>query len=288
VTTRFNFAATCVASLLLATATPALSQSSESAQADAQTVLATVGDEEITLGHLIAVQENLPANYQELEDDVLYGVILEQLIQQSAIAQSLGDALPARALTGLENERRAFLANYALRGAALAAVTEEAVEALYAERYETAEAEQEYNAAHILVETEEAAQKLVTDLEGGADFAELAKTFSTGPSGPNGGALGWFGKGMMVAPFENAVLELEVGQVSAPVETQFGWHVIKLNETRETQAPTLDEVRAQLAAEIEEGAIREAIESLSAGVAVSQAEIEIDPALIRNSDLLDQ
>ncbi|MDJ0858085.1 MAG: peptidylprolyl isomerase [Dinoroseobacter sp.] len=254
---------------------------------DASTVLATVGDQEITLGHVIAVQENLPDQYQQLPDDVLYDGILDQLIQQSALAQSLGDNLSQRAVLGLQNERRAFLANVVLGGAAKAAVTDAAVETAYNEQYLGGEAGTEYNAAHILVESEEEAQAIIEELGAGAEFAELAKTKSIGPSGPNGGDLGWFSEGMMVAPFENAVIALEVGAISEPVQTQFGWHVIQLNETRDIQPPQLEEVRAEIVAGLEQVAIQEAIESLTAGVAVERSETEIDPALVRDTSLLD-
>ncbi|MEE4187971.1 MAG: peptidylprolyl isomerase [Roseobacter sp.] len=276
----FKPAAALLAGALLTVPVCALAQ-------DAGTVLATVGDEDITLGHVIAVQENLPDQYQQLPNDVLYDGILEQLIQQSSLAQSLAEDLPPRAAYGLANERRAFLANVVLRGAAEAAVTDEAVEAAYAEQYVGGEPETEFNAAHILVETEEEAQALLAELEAGAIFAELAQAKSIGPSGPNGGALGWFSQGMMVAPFENAVIALEAGQVSDPVQTQFGWHVIQLTETREKQPPSLDEVRAELRASLEEAAVQEAIASLTEGMAVTRSEVEIDPALIRNNTLLD-
>ncbi len=254
---------------------------------DANTALATVGDETITLGHVIAVQEGLPDQYKELPDDVLYDGILEQLIQQSALAQSLGEPLSQRAELGLENERRAFLANIVLRGAAAAAVTDAAVETAYNDQYVGGEAGTEYKAAHILVETEEEAQTIIEELGAGADFTELAQSKSIGPSGPNGGDLGWFSEGMMVAPFENAVVALEVGAVSEPVQTQFGWHVIQLNETRDIQPPQLEEVRAEIVAGLEQDAIQEAIESLTAGVAVERPEVEIDPATVRDSALLD-
>lgn len=83
-------------------------------------------------------------------------------------------------------------------------------------------------ASHILVKTEEEVNKLVEELANGADFAELAQQVSLCPSGRQGGDLGFFGKGMMVKPFEDAAFALEVGEISAPVETQFGWHLIKL------------------------------------------------------------
>lgn len=253
---------------------------------DANTVLATVGDEEITLGHLIAVQEGLPAQYQQLPDDVLFDGILDQLIQQSALAQSLGGNLTTRDEFGLANETRAFMANVVLRGAAEAAVTDAALQSAYEEQYlnETGE---EFNAAHILVETEEEALELIAELEGGAEFAQLAQERSIGPSGPNGGALGWFSKGMMVAPFENAVVAMEAGGISEPVQTQFGWHVIQLIETRDTQPPALEEVREELVAALEQEAIQEAIASLTEGYAVTRSETEIDPAAIRDSALID-
>ena len=122
----------------------------------------------------------------------------------------------------------------------------------------------------------------------GADFAETAQERSTGPSGPNGGYLGWFGAGMMVAPFEEAVMTLEVGDVSDPVETQFGWHVIILNETRETELPTLDSLRAELTTEIQQLALNARIEELTAAAEITLPEEgQFDFSLIQNLDLLE-
>ncbi len=254
---------------------------------DADTVLATVGGVEITLGHLIVATENLPAQYQALPDEVLFTGILDQLIQQQALSQSLGDSLDARAELGLENETRAFRANIVLQGAAEAAVTDEAVQAAYDAAMADAAPTVEYNAAHILVETEEEAAALIAELEGGADFADLAREHSTGPSGPNGGALGWFGLGRMVPEFEAAVVALEVGAVSAPVQTQFGWHVVTLNETRDVPPPSLEDMREELTNALREAAVTEAIEALTADAEVTRAEADIDVSLIRNSALLE-
>ena len=88
---------------------------------------------------------------------------------------------------------------------------------------------------------------VISQLEGGADFAELAKTHSTGPSGPNGGDLGYFTTGQMVPAFEQAAFALETGAFTKqPVKTQFGWHVIYLEDRRATPAPSLSEVEARL------------------------------------------
>ena len=107
--------------------------------------------------------------------------------------------------------------------------------------------ETEVSARHILLETEEAAKEVIAELDGGADFAELAKTKSTGPSGPSGGDRGYLGKGRMVPEFEAAAFALEKGAHSAePVKTQFGWHVIKKEDERESQPPSYDQVKDQI------------------------------------------
>ena len=230
---------------------------------DAGTVLATVGEEEITLGHLIAVADSLPPQFQELEDAQLFSGLLEQIIRQAAIAQSLGDTLPNGLELSLESQRWALLANSVIDGAINAAVTDEALQTAYDEQFGNTEPEQEFNASHILVETEEEAIALVEELEGGADFAELAAARSIGPSGPNGGALGWFGMGMMVPTFEAAVTEMEPETVSDPVQTQFGWHVIRLNEVRDSTAPTLEEVRGTLEERLSEEAAQEVFDQMN-------------------------
>ncbi|MBO6271592.1 peptidyl-prolyl cis-trans isomerase [bacterium] len=88
-------------------------------------------------------------------------------------------------------------------------------------------------ASHILVKTEEEAKDLYEQIQNGADFAELAMEHSLCPSKRDGGDLRFFGRGMMVKPFEDAAFDMEVGQVSEPVETQFGWHLIKLTDKKD-------------------------------------------------------
>lgn len=105
----------------------------------------------------------------------------------------------------------------------------------------------EFNARHILVETEQEAKDIIALLDGGGDFVELAKEKSTGPSGPNGGELGWFGAGQMVKPFADAAAALEKGSYTKePVQTQFGWHVIRLEDSREGTPPPYEDVKERL------------------------------------------
>ncbi len=267
---------------VIGTAFPSFAQ-----EVSSDTVLATVNGQDITMGHLIATRQSLPDQYQALPDEVLFEGILEQLIQQTLLSQAMGE-LSGRIELELENERRALIAGEKLDEVMADAVTDEALQAAYDETYANAVPETEFNASHILVDTQEKAAELVTMLEEGADFAALAKENSTGPSGPNGGELGWFGAGMMVEPFEEAVLSLTTGQVSAPVETQFGWHVIKLNETREKAAPTLEDVREELVSKIQDDAVETALAALLEGATIERTDLEgIDPASLRMDELLD-
>lgn len=105
----------------------------------------------------------------------------------------------------------------------------------------------EYKASHILLKSEDDARAVIKELDGGAKFSDLAKAKSTGPTGPNGGSLGWFKAGQMAAPFSKAVTEMKKGTYSKkPVQTQFGWHVILLEDTRQATPPKFEDVKKQL------------------------------------------
>ncbi|EEE37995.1 ppic-type ppiase domain protein [Rhodobacteraceae bacterium KLH11] len=255
---------------------------------DASTVVARVNGDEITLGHVIATASALPAQYQQLEDDVLFDFILEQLVQQHLLGLEQEELNTASALR-LENEARSLRAVQTVEALAAAAVTDEAIQAAYDAQFAEFEGADEFNASHILVETEEDANALKTQLDEGADFAELAKENSTGPSGPNGGALGWFGTGQMVPEFENAVLSLEKGQVSDPVQTQFGWHLVTLNDKRKTQAPELDAVRTELAQSIQQEAIQARIDELTQQAQIERPALEgAGPEIMRQIELIQE
>ena len=263
-----------------------------SAQADghasADTVLARVNGVEITMGHLIIAQASLPEQYQALPSDVLFNGILDQLIQQAAMSQSFQGEVPTRIELQLENERRSLLAGEVVEGVMAKAASEAEIQDAYDAQFANAEGGTEYNASHILVENEDEAKTIVEDLRAGADFAETAKIKSTGPSGPNGGALGWFGTGRMVPEFEAAVVALDVGAISDPVQTQFGWHVIILNEKRVKSAPKLDDVRDQIAQTLRQSAVEAHIQALVADADIERPEIDgLDVEMIRNLDLLD-
>jgi peptidyl-prolyl cis-trans isomerase C len=265
-------------------ALPAAAQDSVTAD----TVVATVNGTEITIGNMIIARATLPEQYQQLPAEVLFKGILDQLVQQTALEQSYEGDVPRRVELAVENERRQLIAGEVIEKAMAAEITAEELDAAYAESYGSAEPTEEFNAAHILVETEEEAQAIKAELDGGADFAETAKTKSTGPSGPSGGALGWFGPGQMVPAFEEAVIGMEVGAVSDPIQTQFGWHVIKLEDKRQKDAPALEEVKAELETQIRQIKAQTMIEEMTAAADVDRSAAEgIDPEVLGNLGLLE-
>lgn len=266
-------------------ALPALAQDTLTADS----VVANVNGTEITLGHMLMVRASLPDQYQSLPDDVLWDGIMDQIVQQTVLSQLETGEESRRVQLALENERRALLAAQAIEGLVDEAVTDDAIQALYEETYLQGEPTEEFNASHILVTTEEEAAAVVEEINGGADFAEVAREKSTGPSGPNGGQLGWFGAGMMVPEFQSAVEAMEVGAISAPVQTQFGWHVIILNEKRNKAAPELDAVRAELESVLSQNAVTGKIEELTTAAEISRTSgEEVDTSVLSNLDLLEE
>ena len=140
--------------------------------------------------------------------------------------------------------------------------TDEEMQALYDEQMQEAPPI-EYKARHILVDTQSEAQDIIGELEGGADFAELATEKSTGPSGPSGGDLGWFSPDRMVPEFSRAVAELEDGAYTQNgVQTQFGWHVILREDSRESTPPPFDSMRQMLKQRVEGAKLQEFLASL--------------------------
>lgn len=256
---------------------------------NADTVVAVVNGTNITLGHMIVARESLPEQYKTLPNEVLFKGILDQLIQQTALEQSLADKITKAQTIQIENDRRGYLSNIALEAVVSTAVTDATLQAAYDARFKDAAPQTEYSAAHILVDSEEKAAALKAELDGGADFAELAKANSTDTgSGANGGDLGWFGLGMMVKPFEDAVVAAETGKVTGPIKSDFGFHLILVKETRVAAQPTLDDLRDELAAEIEQAAVEAYVKTLTDAATVEKPGEGIDPAVLSDLTLLDK
>ncbi|WP_423210989.1 peptidylprolyl isomerase [Paracoccus yeei] len=254
---------------------------------DADTVVATVNGEAITLGQLVVMRQGLDAQTtQGLPDSALWDLMLDQMIRQTAVAQD-AQPLSKRDTAALEVEKRAYLAGSVLEKVASAEPTEDELKAAYDQAFGGQNAErQEYNAAHILVKTKEEAEAIEKQLKEGADFGALAAEKSTDPtSGPNKGDLGWFQPDQMVAPFADALKAMKKGDVSQPVETQFGWHVIKLIDQRAVVPPKFDEVKDQIAVQVRRDKVQAAIEARVAESKVEKTE-GLSPDLLNKTDIL--
>jgi len=253
---------------------------------DANTILATVGETKITLGHVIALQSRLTTQYKNLDDSTLFNGILDQLIQQAVVAENVKKQNFSEIKYEYENQIRTYLANLHIEKITLRKLSETRIKEFYESQYKISAADKEFNASHILLETEPEASEVQSMLKANKDFSELAKTRSTGPSGPSGGNLGWFSKGMMVPPFEKAVLGLKVGEISDPIQTQFGWHIIKLIDVREKAIPSLEEVRPEIEQSLRQEDVKTEIQNLTSKTEVIRSEISINPSIIRNIELI--
>lgn len=263
--------------------------SAQEAEYDASTVLATVNGTDITLGHVIVLRERLPDQFQALPDETLLAGIIDQLTDQILLAETLSDGPdtdPLAVRLHLDNERRGTLAQQAVRAMAAVAIDEDDIEQAHAGMVAGFEPQPEFNASHIIVPTEEEAATLRAEIDAGADFAEVAREHSQDGAAANGGSLGWFGLGMMVPEFETEVAAMEVGEVRGPIQTQFGWHLIRLDDVRETEPPTLDAMRAQIIEDLRQTRLMEEIEALRAAATIERPETDVPAAAIRDADLL--
>ena len=254
-------------------------------EANLDTVVATVSGTELTIGHMLDVKRQLPEQYQTLEGSVLFNGIIDQLIQQELLSGTLTED-PSWLGTAMENQRRNILSSVVINALRANAITEDTLQTAYASKFPEGSGEQEYKASHILVETEQEVRDLLVMLDDGADFGGLATEHSIGPSGPRGGDLGWFGKGQMVTPFENAVMGMDAGTYVGPVQTQFGYHLIFLNDRRVTAPPPFEDVRGELEVEIQNAAVEDHLRGLIANADVVMSDGTIDPSVLSTLDLM--
>lgn len=261
----------------------------DSTAPSADQVVASVNGTDITLGHVIALRQGLPQQYDQFPPELLFRGILDQLVQHELLSQSLGEDASLRTRIAIENETRALMAGQLMNEVIADGPSDAELEELYDSEFPADMEDLEYRASHILVESEDDAKSLVDELKGGADFAALAREHSTGPSGESGGDLGWFGDGDMVEPFFAAVSSLSPGDVSEPVQTQFGWHVITLAETRQKERPALDAVRPELIEQYRQAKLERFLADLREQAEVSEFGVEeIDPAVIVDYQLLER
>ena len=249
-----------------------------SAWAQEDVSVATVNDQTIYLDEVMQVAENLPEQYRRQPLDTYFDQLIDEVVNTRLAATAAkeegleSDPLLQRAIAIATNR---ILAEAYMAVEVRKMVTEEEIKDAYDRFVSDSDSREEVSARHILVDTEEEAKGLITKLSEGADFAELAKEFSTGPSGPNGGALGYFGRGQMVPDFEVAAFNLEIGTyTSAPVQTQFGWHVILLEDKRTAQPASLEEMREQIGTALSQQALARLIEEMRADATIEARSFE--------------
>ncbi|MEM7224173.1 MAG: peptidylprolyl isomerase [Pseudomonadota bacterium] len=249
-------------------ATPVLAQDSED-----DPLVATVNGKEIHHSDVMEAAQALPAQYQS-QIDAIFPALVDRLVDLELITGAAADAGLAddeEVETRLASLKRDVMREIYLQRELEKRVTDETLRETYDEYLAANPPKSEVHARHILVPEEETAKEIIAELDGGADFAELAKERSTGPSSAQGGDLGYFAEGQMVPEFSTAAFALEPGTYTKePVKTQFGWHVIKSEDQRETAPPSFEEVEPQLREEASRAEFAELIAGLR-----DNAEIEI-------------
>lgn len=263
-------AATIAAAPLLASAQQQTTEAPE--PPDPATVIATVEGTDITVADLMLMMEQLPQQYRQAPLQMVYDILLKQLIERRLVALAAAeDGLDdsADVQRRIAFARDALLHRAYLRQRVEPELEEEKLRATYEKEIGSAGGEEEVHARHILLESREAAEAVVKELDGGADFAAIAKEKSTGPSGAQGGDLGFFKRGDMVPEFSEAAFALAVGEVSEPVETQFGWHVIIVEERREAPAASFEESVDTLRQNAAKAAVNKALKELAANAEIT-------------------
>jgi peptidyl-prolyl cis-trans isomerase C len=216
---------------------------------DANTVLAKVNGQEIRQSDMAIAEEELGPSLAQMDpatkkDNVLSFLIDMKIVAKAAEDKKIADREDFKAKLAFARNR--LLMDNLLAVEGKAATTDEAMKKVYDDAAKQISGEQEVHARHILVETEDEAKAIEDELKKGADFAELAKKKSKDPGAADGGDLGFFTKDQMVPEFSAVAFALEPGKISDPVKSQFGWHVIKVEEKRSRKAPDFDQVKPQI------------------------------------------
>ena len=247
-------------------------------------IVANVNNEDISLETMIHAMNELPPEIQSQPfmsyyEDLLERVIDIKLFAQESKKMELDKEPSVRAAIDFVIEKvlmQAFLSKYVQEN-----IKEENIKASYNNFIADETSREEIKASHILMDTESEAIDVINMLNDGDDFAELAKNKSTGPSGPSGGDLGWFKRGQMVPPFEKAAFSLNKNEITQrPVQTQFGWHVIKIFDKRIPEAPSYESMKNKLIQDLERKIVSKKIQDLRNDALIEKlSSSELEPLL---------
>ncbi len=249
--------------------------------AQADPIVATVDGTAIRRSDVVAMQQFLPTQFQQLPIEVIFPALIERMIDAKLIAaagrkEKLDQDAEVRARISTFEER--VIQEVYLTRRIETAVTDQAVRSRYDKFVKDNPPREEVSARHILVATEAQAKELIAELKKGADFAKLAAERSTDPAGKaHGGSLGFFAREDMVPEFSEAAFKLKEGETTeAPVKSQFGWHVIRVDQRR-TVAPAFEEVQERLTAELQQETVTEIVGRLRDGAKVERFNLDGSP-----------
>jgi peptidyl-prolyl cis-trans isomerase C len=245
------------------------------------TVVARVDGTELHLSDVEAAQQNLPPQAQKLPLEQIYPMLLDRLVDGMLITEAGRkerlEQDPELQVRLKRYEDRLIQEAY-LNQAIKAAETEDQLKARYQTFAKDKAGREEVHAQHILVKTEDEAKSVIAELDKGADFGELAKKYSTDPSASSGGDLGYFGHDDMVKAFTDAAFALSPGRYSkTPVKTEFGWHVIKVEDRRAGKPPSFEEAREQLSRDLAHEIIDAKLQNLRGAAKIEEFGLDGKP-----------
>ena len=250
--------------------------------AEPGTTVAKVNGQEITNGELRFAEAEIGSELAGVPAESRRRVLVEYLVEAHLMAQA---AEKAQLASGPDfDARMKYYRMRALRDAFFENkvrddVGETQAKALYDERVKAIPAQQEVRARHILVKTEDEAKKISKEIAGGADFAESAKKYSQDSGAEGGGDLGYFSRGQMVKPFEDAAFGLEKGKVSNPVQSEFGWHLIKVEDKRDRQPPAFEEVKDQITASLIQQKLQATVQEMRESAKIEIVDPDVKKAM---------
>ena len=229
-------------------------------------IVATVDGKPIFLSEIIGMAQRLPEQYRKMSLEAVYPSLLTRAIDSKLVtlegrrAGFSKDPDVKKRLLDVEDQ---IISEIFLTKTIGSQVTEEALQKIYSETKSEMASGDQIKARHILLDSEEKAMEIIKKLQAGGQFAKLASEYSTGPSAASGGDLGWFGEGQMVPEFSKAAFALNPGDiVTKPVKTQFGWHIILVEDRKVSAPPSFDEAKEQLASTMSQKLLKELIETL--------------------------
>ena len=274
----------CVALLTVTAPLAPIPYASVARAADEDPVVARVNGVDIRQSDLAFAEEeiggNMPTIPPEQKRDYLINYLVDVIVlSQAAETQKLGDRPDVKRRLAFDHNR--LLMESLLQDAGKSALSDEAERKVYDEAVKQVKNEEEVHARHILIPTEDEAKAILAQLKGGADFATLAKEKSKDPGAAEGGDLGYFTKEQMVPEFAEVAFKLGKGELSDPVKTQFGWHIIKVEDKRIRPTPTFEQVKPQIENYVAHRAQAELVENMRKSATVERLDkpVAADPSL---------